>query len=121
MSSTRAVFERLAVFAGGWHADAATAVAGHDRPGQIDRALDQLTEQSLISATTRAGQTRWSMLEPVRAWAGHQLGRHEAAAATRDRHAVYFAEFAERAAAGLCGPAERNWADQLTAELGNQR
>ncbi len=119
--STLAVFERLAVFAGGWHADAATAVAGYGRTGHVDRALDQLAERSLISAAASAGQTRWNMLEPVRAWAGHQLGRRGEADATRDRHAGFFAEFAERAAAGLRGPAERHWAEQLTVEMSNLR
>lgn len=117
----QAVFERLAVFAGGWHADAATAVVGSERPGNIGQALDKLADRSLISAATSLGRTRWNMLEPVRAYAGHQLDRHGETSAARDRHADFFVEFAEQAAVGLRGPAERHWAEQLTIDLTNLR
>jgi predicted ATPase/DNA-binding SARP family transcriptional activator len=118
---SRAVFERLAVFAGGWQADAAAAIAEGDCADQIEDVLDHLSECSLISAVTTLGRTRWNMLDPVRDYADHELDRHDHSFAARDRHAEFFADFAEQATVGLLGQAERHWADQLTVEMHNLR
>jgi predicted ATPase/DNA-binding SARP family transcriptional activator len=118
----RDVFERMATFAGGWTSDAAVAAAGDDGDAaEVDAALDELAERSLAAASTTGPETRWTMLEPVRAFAEHQLRRRNRYAETRDRHAAFFLALAESSSSGLTGRNERSWADRLAAELGNLR
>jgi len=115
------LFERLAVFHAGWHADAAAAVAPPKEPGVIDGVLDRLAERSLITCNVTGPRTRWGLLEPVRAYAAARLRQRGQHAAAHDRHALFFADLLERASAGLTGPAEPSWAENLSVELHNLR
>jgi predicted ATPase/DNA-binding XRE family transcriptional regulator len=74
--SERRVFERLAVFSGGWTLEAAEAVCAGDellREDVVD-VLWQLTRKSLVVADeTSDGSERYSMLETVRQYARQKL------------------------------------------------
>jgi predicted ATPase/class 3 adenylate cyclase len=85
---------RLAVFAGGWDADAAQSVceAGPET-------LESLVAQSLVRF--RAG--RFSMLETIREFGLERLVARGEEDAFRLRHAQYFVELAERAGPGITG------------------
>jgi predicted ATPase/class 3 adenylate cyclase len=118
--SDRRLFERLAVFAGGWNADAVARVAGDDSDGVLGR-LERLVEQSLVSTRSQSHSTRYNLLEPVRAYAEGRLtasGRQDEA---RDAHAAFFVQLAEEADAGLRTPDEVQWADRIDQEMANLR
>src|SRR5262249_22505566 len=60
------LFRRLAVFVGGFDAEAAAAVGGEDAGAAVDR-LTALADQSLIRrAADSVGVARWEMLETIR-------------------------------------------------------
>jgi predicted ATPase/DNA-binding CsgD family transcriptional regulator len=103
----RALFRRLAVFAGGCTLEAAQAVgtAAGDAPRDVLDTAASLVEKSL--ATQREGpdgEPRFGMLETVRQFGLEQLRAAGETEATRDRHAAYFLALAERSAAGPEGP-----------------
>ena len=114
------VFRHVAVFSGGFGADAAAAVAGAERD-EVVAALTSLVEHSLVVVSGVAGMTRFSMLEPIRQYAERRLaddGRHDDAQA---RHAAWAAAWIEIADAGLRSPTEARWARLVAAELPNLR
>ena len=80
-------FRSLAVFVGGFDAEAAAAVA----PGLSLERLARLVDKSLVSViqTTR-GRTRYRLLETVREYARELLLDADELAAARDRHFRHF-------------------------------
>ncbi len=88
----RVLFRRLAVFVGGFHLDAAHAVAA---AGELERyeVLDQITllvDKSLVVAEDRDGGTRYRMLETVRQYAAEKLREAGEDNDIRKRHRDYF-------------------------------
>jgi tetratricopeptide (TPR) repeat protein len=108
-------FARLAVFAGGWTAEAAEKVAAE--PVALDH-LAQLRESSLIAAEERGEEMRFRMLDTVREFAREKLDPAELPALER-RHAEHFLELAEEARPGLNSPREPWWLDRLAADHDN--
>ena len=111
-SEERAVFRRLATFAGGFSLTAAERVAafGDIRPGQVLDLLARLADKSLI----RVEGERYHLLATIREYAAARLaqaGEHDQA---HRGHLRYYTEFAERAGASV----ERAPAAALEAELG---
>ena len=117
----RNLFERLAVFAGGWLADAAAAVADDDGDREVLSRLERLVEQSIVRTRSEGPSTRYALLEPVRAYAEDRLRASGLGDAVRDAHANFFVRLAEEADAGLRGPDEVRWADRLDHEIPNLR
>jgi predicted ATPase/DNA-binding SARP family transcriptional activator len=121
-SAHREIFENAAVFVGSWNLAAAHALAGTQASRDaVADALDDLAEQSLVTVDTTGSETRWALLEPVRAFAGSRLRSRSGSAQIHDRHAEFFVILAEASSLGLAGPDERSWADRLAAELANLR
>ena len=122
----RALFRRLAVFAGGFTVEAAEAVGAGDavEPDAVLELLAGLVEQSLaVGEPDPAGAAGWyRMLEPIRQYA---LGRLEAgeadAAEARRRHAAFYRAMAEAAHPQLRGPRQAAALTRLEADLGNVR
>lgn len=115
----RVLFERLAVFAGGWSLEAAEAVAAGDGLDEADvmDLLAHLVEKSLVGMT--ADGARYAMLETVRAYAAEKLAASGQEAATRRRHALHFLQFAEQTPRKLTGPEQAQWLQCLDAEREN--
>jgi predicted ATPase/class 3 adenylate cyclase/DNA-binding SARP family transcriptional activator len=114
------IFERLAVFAGGFTAEAAAAVAADDRGALLDD-LNTLTEHSLLHVRDIDGRTRFAMLEPIRQYAEECLRRQGLLEQSRARHAAWAIRRAATADAGLRGPDEATWVRCLDAEVPNLR
>ncbi|HEU5432608.1 MAG TPA: tetratricopeptide repeat protein, partial [Thermomicrobiales bacterium] len=118
-------FQRLAVFAGGWTLEAATAVAADPDLG-IDPldAQTELIDQSLAflaSSPGAAGEPRYGMLETIREYALDRLAASDEMVAIRRRLIDYLIAFAEQADAGLQGPDQASWLDRLDADHDNLR
>ena len=115
----RALFRRLAVFAGGWTLEAAEAVGA---AGSVLDLLSGLVTKSLMFAeSTDAGDVRYTLLEPVRQYAQEKLEDSGEAEAASRRHAEYFVALAEEAEPELVGPRQVEWFARLDAEHGNVR
>ena len=95
----RALFPRLAVFAGGWTLEAAEAVCGEDGL-DVFETLASLVDESLVRPVRRpAGEPRFRMLETIREFAGELLEASGEAEALRRRHCEHVLARAEEGAA----------------------
>ena len=123
----RPLLGRLSVFAGGFTIEGAEAVGvGPSAVGSVGGAdvlglLGALVEQSLVTARTGEGETRYGMLEPVRQYAVEKLKESGELEETRRRHAAFFVRLAEENAPGLRGPWQAAWLDLLEREQDNFR
>ena len=117
----RTLLTRLAVFAGGFSLDLATAVAGGDPDDVVDE-LAVLLENSLARAVgSIADEPRYLLLESVRAFGLERLEALGEGLTVRDRHAEVMVDVMERAARGLAAGHQVDWLDRLDAELDNLR
>lgn len=115
----RVPFEELAVFAGGWTADAAATVSGAEIGLVVDR-LARLVDRSLVTAQTETATTRYGMLEPIRAYAEDRLRRRSRLDEARDRHSRFFVAYAEETDRHLRGVGSESggrWFDQEVPNL----
>jgi predicted ATPase/DNA-binding XRE family transcriptional regulator len=100
-------FRTLGVFVGGWALEAAEAVcpAGEEQtPEETILALAALVDASLVQVDIPlAGPARFGMLELMREYALHRLGVAGEEELYRRRHAVYYAQLAERASPEVPG------------------
>jgi hypothetical protein len=117
----RRLFERLSVFAGGWNADDAATVTAGIGPGRVADQLDRLVEVSLVSTRAEQGTTRYTLLEPIRAYAGQRLRQRGDEAEARDAHARCYSALWAEAGPRLHGPDEGRWTARLDQELANLR
>ncbi len=122
----RALFERLAVFAGGWDLEAAEAIGSEDPgwAGQILDLLSMLMDKSLVVAEEgedEGSSLRYRMLVPVRQFGREKLQESAEAQDISRRHAEYFLDLAERADPELMGPDQGRWLQRLRTEQGNLR
>jgi non-specific serine/threonine protein kinase len=119
----RALFRRLAVFAGGWRLNAAEEVAPGTpvKGGQVARLLAALVDKSLVQAEHSATGTRYRLLEAVKAFAHEQLVASGELEEVRSRHGTYFADLGEHMAARLHGQDQDLWASFLDQDQANLR
>jgi predicted ATPase/class 3 adenylate cyclase len=115
----RAVFRRLAVFAGGWMLDAAEAVCGF---GAIDRAnvvehVTQLADKSLVVVEPEG--ERYRLLETVREYAQERLTESHELEEVRNRHLEFYVAFCEQARPQLVGPDQGKWLARVDLERKN--
>jgi predicted ATPase/class 3 adenylate cyclase len=118
------VFDRLAVFSGGFTMAAATAVVtGDDIEGwDIVDAVGGLVAKSMVMAEPGAGEhTRYQLLETLRQYGRERLDEHGESDRWRRGHARHFADFAAEVGRGLRGRDEFAWREQLMADLDNLR
>ena len=114
----RALFRRLAVFAGTWTLETAEEVCGA-QPGArpVAELLAGLAGKSLIAA--EESPRRFRMLETVREYAHHRLAEAAEAQAAGDRHLECYVRFATDARPKLAGPDQAQWLVRLDAERQN--
>ena len=118
----RLVFDRLAVFAGGFTLEAAIQVCAGDGvdPVDVEDAVLGLVERSMVLAEPSRDGTRYRLLETLRQYGETQLVDNDTIDVFRLRHARWFADFARSAADGVRG-AGIEWNRRLLAEFGNYR
>ena len=120
----RVLFRRLAVFAGHWSLAAAESVAAAAPALPARRVPDllaRLVEKSLAQVDGGDGETRYEMLETIRAYAREQLRAAGELAALRARHLAHYTAWAEEVAPHLHGPDQAVWLDRLEREHDNLR
>ena len=128
----RALFRRLAVFAGGCTVEAAAAVclaAGALAIEPLD-GLQALIDHSLVRRETAgdpqtvrssSAGARLRLLETLREFAHDRLIAAGERAAAEGAHTRYFLDLAERAERELIGPTLELWLDRLEREHDNLR
>ena len=119
----RALFRRLAVFAGGARLDAIEAVCPGDELNEpILDGLGSLVEKSLLrQAAAGDGEPRFFMLGTIREYALERLAESGRTEELSRGHARHFAAFLDQAAPQLMGSEKRRWLDLLEADHDNLR
>jgi len=118
------MFGRLSVFAGGFTLEAAEAVCpgGFIEVGEVLDLLSDLVDKSLVAAeTSRDGQVRYRMLEPIRQYAQEKLQESGEVSEVQGRHVAFFFAVAEEGEPELAGPEQRLWVERLEGEHDNLR
>ena len=116
------IYNRLAVFHGGWSLTAAEAVVADDAtsPGLVLDTIGRLVERSMVVA--EAGPTtRYRMLETLRHYAEERLRASSEHDELRRRHAQHFQHLCRAAETELRGPHQREWLGRLREEQPNIR
>jgi predicted ATPase/DNA-binding CsgD family transcriptional regulator len=120
--SDRIVFRRLAVFAGTFGLAAARALCagGTVTAAEVLPALGRLVDKSLVVADVQADESRYRLLETIRAFATARLVEAEEDAALRERHLAWLLRFVEATEAGRERDAD-GWRRALLLEYDNLR
>jgi len=121
-SAEKRLFTRLSVFRGGCNLEAAEEVCAEliGKPAEdVVPGLISLAEKSLVLRDEVDGETRIRMLDTILEYAGLQLRDFPEAEQIRERHALYFLDFAEKAEPHLHGPHQLEWLERLERERGN--
>jgi predicted ATPase/DNA-binding winged helix-turn-helix (wHTH) protein len=119
----RAMFNRLAVFGGGWTLASAEQVCAGDGIDVRDviEVLTSLVDRSLVLTDEQAGATRYRLLETVRQYALNRLHESDEEAQWRARHLACFLALAEAFSAEAEGPKQRDGLACLAREHDNFR
>ena len=115
------VFEQLSVFAGGFDLTAAEAVCSIDgQRSSIAGHVVGLVDKSMVVMSDPM-RPRYRVLEPLREFGLDRLDERGEVSATEARHLGWFLGRACDGAAGLDGPDESTWSDDLDLEFDNFR
>jgi predicted ATPase len=118
----RELLGRLTVFEGGVSLDAVQAVCG-DSLAYVEGLISSLLDKSSLLRTDsgRDEQPRVALLDTVSEFAAEKAAEHQDLAALELRHARYFLDYCEHAAAQAARTDQRQWLDRLARERGNIR
>ncbi|MCC7023849.1 MAG: tetratricopeptide repeat protein, partial [Thermomicrobiales bacterium] len=123
----RALFRRLAVFAGGWTLEAAESIADAvPPPVSAFDSLAALNDNSLVRQASeddasRGDEPRFTMLQTIREFGQEALAASGERDTARDAHAVWFLSLAIEAETHLTGPAANAWLERLDTDHDNLR
>ena len=117
----RHALTNAAVFAGGSTLEAAEAVLEPNGSQDVLDMLTALVDNNLMTQRDLPEDTRFGLLESVRAYALEKLEASGDAEAVRARHAEHFMALAEEAKEHLFGEAQGRWLGLLEIEHDNLR
>jgi predicted ATPase len=119
----RQLFERLSVFPRTFSLDAAVAVCGREiGKWQVFETLASLVDKSLVNSASDGNTQRYGLLETTRAYAAERVGESGDAPSLRRRHAAYYTQLAQTAAAALeSTESTAAWAHSLEPDVENFR
>jgi predicted ATPase len=119
----QSLFARLSVFAGGFDMEAAHGVCGEDDTTDDDTLdlLAGLVDKSMVIVRSGGTRTRYGVLETLRAYGRERLREAGIERGLGLRHAHYFTELAEQAAAGMHGADEQAWVLRMLPDYDNLR
>jgi len=122
-TQARLLFDRLAIFSGGFALEAASEVCGDENlpPEDILELLSKLIAQSLVTATFDRGDARYSLLEATRQYALEKLATRGERQALAHRHTRTFLNVAQRLDGDWYEANERTWFREAVSELDNFR
>jgi non-specific serine/threonine protein kinase len=117
----KALFARLALFAGGFDVEAAEAVAPSAGSDSVLRVLSRLVDKSLVVAEpVGPRRTRYRMLDTIREYALEKL-QHSDEAGVRGLHAQHYVYWCAKAGAELRAGDQVEWLARVDEELPNIR
>jgi len=125
--SEQRLFRGLSVFSDGASLDAIVAVVepphmnAQPLSPAVSVGLEALIDKHLVYQTLHAGDIRYHMLVPIHAYAQEQVQAHSELEALRERHARFFADWAEAIEVRLQGAEQLTWLDRLEGEHANLR
>jgi predicted ATPase/DNA-binding CsgD family transcriptional regulator len=119
----RRLFEDLSVFVDGFSVAGLAAVSSSSGESEVLDLLGRLVDRSLVvvERTPAGGETRYRLLETVRAFAWQRLIDRGDADLVRQRLANWLIGMAERADAAFHGPDQGRWLRWAESEHGNIR
>jgi predicted ATPase/class 3 adenylate cyclase len=120
----RVVFDRLAVFSGGFTLTAASAVVtgnGIEDWDIVDAVGGLVAKSMVVAEPGEEEHTRYQLLETLRQYGRERLDEDGDTDFWRRRHARHFAAFAAEIGRGLRGRDELVWRERLTGDLDNLR
>jgi predicted ATPase/DNA-binding XRE family transcriptional regulator len=122
-SQAQLLFERLAIFAGGFTLDTATTVCVDENILQQDvlESLSSLIAQSLVMVDFANGGARYHLLEATRQYALEKLEKRGERLALAHRHALALLQVGVRLDRDWYGAPESSWFGEAEAELDNFR
>ena len=119
----RLVLQRLSVFAGDFSLEAAEAVCADDDVASDDvlDLLAALVDKSLVVVRDQVDEARYRLLETIRQYAAERLRESAVEAATRERHAQFYASLGREAEPHLITSGRPAWVARLHRELDDLR
>ncbi len=118
----QSLWEQLSVFAGGFDLDAAEAVCLVDAPDALLAALTGLVEKSVLAYGPGGdGAGRYSMLEPLRQFAGERLRARGTEYTVRVGHREYYYRLACRGRTDYWSATDVDWFRDVSREHANLR
>ncbi len=123
-SEEQRLFRRLSVFVGGCALEAIEAIstALGDKTAEILNRVASLVDKSLLQQIEQEGdEPRFLLLETIHEYALEQLATNAEMETTRQAHADYFLQLAERAQSKFGGPEQTAWLERLEREHDNLR
>src|SRR6201996_3906012 len=119
----RQLLRRLAVFAGGFTADAAGAVmtdTGFDASAVLD-GIANLVAKSWVALDKSGASARWTLLETIRAYALEKLVESDESGDVQRQHAAFFRDLFAPAASGSGSGSPTNDLERHVREIDNVR